>query len=717
MENKQKIWHHWIMALGAASMLTQLVFIREFLSVFHGNELVIGITMAIWLIATAMGALCFQILPLTKLNLKPGYVLITILGVLPIAMLFLFRYARSTWFITGVSLDIIDIALLSILAIAPYCLLSGYLFPAITHDLSNIQLKNPIQTMYYLDTFGAVLAGAAFSFVLLRYLSHIQTLCLSGLIFTIISIEYCKFHHAKTHYYVFSLLLTAVLLWMMHTNPEIISKKNFYKNQEILFSEETPYGNITVTKTNEQINFFENGALLFSGNNKIDNEEAVHYAVAQHANPKKILLVGGGASGVLHEIMKYPINRVDYVEINPTLIETGQFFTSNIPSNNKINIIQQDARNFIKKTQEKYDIVLIHLNAPHNLSINRYYTYEFFRLLKEKLNTNGIASIALQGNTNYLSTANTYLFSSVHNAIQKNFSHVKIFAGYNNYFIMSDNILTHNITDSIINKNINNTYVNQYYIDSRLLINRHKQIMDLIKSNSTTNTDMHPVSAYFQLIQWLTKFKINKNEITIFVIILIIAIIAVIIFANTYNSSIFTGGFTSISLELIYLLIFQTIYGYIYDMLSIIITIFMLGIGMGVLFYHQFFKNINWKTLQRLHLYLAIYSIITPAVLFFLNQYQLGIFFTYLIIIGFTADIAIVTGMIFAANSQLYSAPVKKTAAQLYGFDLLGAAAGAILITALLLPLFGFVKVCIFIAVLNILMLIKSVFSKKKARE
>jgi len=45
--------------------------------------------------------------------------------------------------------------------------------------------------------------------------------------------------------------------------------------------------------------------LLFSTGNEISNEENVHYAMVQHPNPENILLISGGFSGTIAEIMKY----------------------------------------------------------------------------------------------------------------------------------------------------------------------------------------------------------------------------------------------------------------------------------------------------------------------------------------------------------------------------------------------------------------------------
>ena len=42
--------------LGISSIITQIILIREFLSVFYGNELILGIILANWLLLTGLGA-------------------------------------------------------------------------------------------------------------------------------------------------------------------------------------------------------------------------------------------------------------------------------------------------------------------------------------------------------------------------------------------------------------------------------------------------------------------------------------------------------------------------------------------------------------------------------------------------------------------------------------------------------------------------------------
>ena len=45
-----------VTCLGVSSIVTQIVTLREFLSVFAGNELVIGIILGNWLLLTGLGS-------------------------------------------------------------------------------------------------------------------------------------------------------------------------------------------------------------------------------------------------------------------------------------------------------------------------------------------------------------------------------------------------------------------------------------------------------------------------------------------------------------------------------------------------------------------------------------------------------------------------------------------------------------------------------------
>ena len=57
--------------VGAFSMLAQVVFFREMMVVFFGNELVVGVILAGWFIGISLGAFAARALP-ARLNSQAG---------------------------------------------------------------------------------------------------------------------------------------------------------------------------------------------------------------------------------------------------------------------------------------------------------------------------------------------------------------------------------------------------------------------------------------------------------------------------------------------------------------------------------------------------------------------------------------------------------------------------------------------------------------------
>ena len=80
-----------ICALGISAFITQLALMRELMSVFSGNELILGIALGNWLLLTGLGSYLGK----TSAKLRdPVRVLVTaqiIIGLLPVAQVFLLR--------------------------------------------------------------------------------------------------------------------------------------------------------------------------------------------------------------------------------------------------------------------------------------------------------------------------------------------------------------------------------------------------------------------------------------------------------------------------------------------------------------------------------------------------------------------------------------------------------------------------------------------------
>jgi spermidine synthase len=676
---------------------------REFLNVFHGNELVFGIILANWMALLGIGAYLGKFGKKIKNKINVFiYSQITI-AFLPFLLIFLIRSLRTFVLLPGVMPDLFQIFFSTLLILAPYCLLSGFLLTLACSVFSPKRNEKQIGMVYFIDNIGDILGGVLFSFVFVFLLNHFQAsyvVMLMNLFAAFLLSNFTKNKSLKG--FVFLLIICSFSFFLFDFDKE--TTKLMFPNQELIEYKSSIYGKVVITKIGEQLNFFENGLPLFSTENTIANEEVVHYAMVQHENPKHVLLISGGVAGTIDEILKYNVESIDYVELDPSVIELGKKYTDNL-DREKLNIIRGDAHFFIKNSKKKYDVIIIDLPDPSTAQVNRFYTIEFFKELKNILNDDGVVSLSLSSSINYLNLETIKLNSVIYNTLSKEFKNVIVIPGDENFFIASDSNLTYNISARIKEKGIKTLYVNENYLSGKLSKDRIDYVINSIREEKVeVNHDFTPVAYYYHILYWLSHFEIN---IIPFLVILLALIILSLLKMDAFSFSISTTGFTASSLEVALLLAFQVLYGYVYYNIGIIISAFMIGLAVGAYKMNKWLERKAKKDFVRLEFLIFFYSILLPLIIIFLSSLKN----TEIIMLAsqtlfplLTFTIALLVGMEFPLASKLHlkGKDIEGTASLLYASDLIGACLGALLSSALLIPLLGLINVCFLVGALNL---------------
>lgn len=686
-----------IIITGITAVITQIILLREFLSVLFGNELIMGIILANWMLLTGAGAYLGKFFSNTKNKISIIISLQVILAIMPIITVFALNVLKNIVFPVGSMLSLFEIIFSSFILLVPFCVSSGIAFTIFSIEIS--KNSNSINKVYYLESLGSLIGGIILNFILLFFFSAFQILTIILTINFLAAILLAIKNKMTVAGTITSIIFLIFLTIILKFDIEEASLSKLYEGQNIIYSQENQYGKLFVSKTDEQLNFYENGVSLFSTNNIIENEESVHYAMLQHSAPKNILLISGGVSGRIKEILKYQISKIDYLEINPGIIELGNIFGF-IPKIMKLNIINKDARLFINETQNKYDVVLMNLPEPTTARINRFYTFEFFSEIKKKLNNNAVISISLNSSQNYLSKEEINTNSIIFNTLKTCFKNVKIIPGNRNYYIASDTNLSLQITRLVNSKQIKNDYVNDSYLDDELIKQRSEFIKNSLSTKSKINKDFKPISYYGQLLLWMSYFKNNFLFISILVLIFLVFILMKI---NIISVGLFAGGFAASSAEVIILISFQIIYGYVYHIIGIIITLFMAGLAIGSYFLPKFFKELNKNHFIKLQFIIGIYIIILPLIIILCSTLNFEKVLLHTIFYVLTLLISIMTGFQFAIATKIRKSKIPSLAAESYSSDLLGSAIGALLTSALLIPLIGIINVGILIGFFNII--------------
>jgi len=688
-----------IILLGFITLATQILLLREFLTLFNGNELVIGVILANWMLLTGFGAYFGKLIGDTKYRQIWILILLGALAFMPtITVLALHEIWHST-FAPGMMAGLAHVFYYSLFILGPFCIISGILFTLFAKHESFFARDNKIGNVYALESVGSLIGGVVVNFILIWITTTFQSL----FIIMVAVVIFTFFLAIKNDRYVLSTILLILSFvfgyFFMHNDLDNKIRKLAFPSQELVYISDSPFGLFAITKHGEQLNYYENNILMASTGDVIEKEESVHFAMVQHSNPKNILVLSGLISGIAQELEKYPVNKIDYVDINPEIFKIAEK-TINSDIYKKLNLINEDPVRYLRQNHKKYDVVLINLPKPSTIQLNRYYTKEFFDLLKGNLNTNAIVLVSLPSSANYLNDEARKLLSIIYKTLQTEFNNLLILPASNDFLLASDVPVYSNIAERIDILGIPTEYVNMFYFDDQLIKQRSNQLHEQIDQEALINKDFSPVFYQSQLQLWMSQFNM-KYWFPAFVILLFSGIF--FFKAGIIYRGVFAAGFAGTSIEIILLLVFQVVFGYVYAVVGIFVMVFMAGLAVGA-YYPRYIKEITRKKYYGLQILLSLFAFLIPFVFVLIKNLEINDIILFSIFAILVLVVSFLTGAIFSVASKIAKEDYGYIAFSAYGLDLLGAATGALLFTIYLIPLLGFIWSVLIIGAFNLLL-------------
>lgn len=736
-----------IVSLGVTAIAAQIVLIREFLIVFSGDELSIGIILAVWLISAAIGSLFLGRFA-DKIKSK-NFILWfcwIFLSVMLLVEIFMIRSIRPILHInTGEIIPFYILAAASFIILFPLCAVLGFLFSLISSFNSDdtIPAASRIGNLYALESFGSMLGGIIVSLILIKLFNSFQILSILSILNALTAIPFA-FGHLRGVFCAprrrFLVVTIIIILFLILSWPagiwqkaDLGALKRQWQGYDVLSVRNSIYGNIAALKRENQFSIFNNGLRLYTVPDKLSSEEAAHFCLLEHADPKDVLLIGGGAGGLLDEILKYDLKSADYVELDPAIIKTAEDifpeeYTRSL-KNEKVTVHNTDGRYFVKTTDKKYDCIIVHIGDPYTAQLNRFYTREFLKEAGRILKRGGVISFYLTASESYLNKDNANFLRCIYLTLKDSFPDVIVIPGETAYFLASNikgaltydyNILMRRAGE----RNLDIKYAREYYLFSRMNAEKISYFENVLKDsgNIGINCDFRPSAYYYGIISWSSRFRDSvftkalrsAGEKKIWMILALFCFLALLL-RNIPLFSAACAGFSQMSFQMIILFSFQVIYGYLFYKLGLLFTFFMLGLALSSCWISsemQKVKNGSYL-LALVQTGVCVFALTLPASLegFSSTKNHFASLFGEIVYFPLVSLLSgFLGGLIFPLANKIYIAERKEregsAAGLIYGMDLLGACFGAILSAVFLIPILGVFKTCLFIALLNLTCLI-----------
>jgi spermidine synthase len=713
-------WSRWCLpltvgCLGVSAFVTQMTIFRELLIAFSGNELIVGIVLGNWMLLGGIGAALGRFSTRWK---SPESVLLLaqiFLAVLPIADVFLLRALRGVVFVRGADVGVTDTFVTCLVVLAPYCAGLGYVLSLATWIAGRWKGAAAVGWVYWLDNLGSVCGGLLFSFVLVFWLTPLGSLGFAAWLNLVSAAVSAVVLRRRWFLAGLAVLAAGLAVLTATVDLDQLSLDLQYAPQRVVYHGHSPYGNLVVTKLAGQFSFIENGGVLFSTRNAAQVEETVHYAMAQRPQARRVLLISGGISGTAREILKYPVAAVDYVEIDPLVLDVGRRFFPESLADPRIHTLATDGRLYVRQTVGRYDVVILDVPEPSTSQINRFYTREFFDEVHRVLLPGGVVSLSVASSYDgYLAPETARLLATAHRTLREVFANVLLIPGGKIFVEASDGPLTTEIAARLQRAGITTRLVNRPYLAATLAPDRLADLRRALSANAPVNSDFSPILYLYHLHGWMSQFKVRFGLLEAG---LLAGLAFYLVRIRPAPLAVFAAGFAASALEIVLLVGLQILAGCLYHRIALVVTFFMLGLGIGSFaanrllphgdgpdsrdpagsglaaiagrsLLHRKRRGLVW-----LLVLLAGYALCLPTVLTALGHLDGGL--APLAILALAFVLAMMVGMSFplAAGAEPQD-DLAAVAARLYAADYVGAALGALLVSTLLIPLLGVAAVC-----------------------
>jgi spermidine synthase len=662
-----------VVTTGISSVVTQLVTIREFLTQFEGNEIVIALILFLWLILGGIGSLAARRISSRLLGTTVSALayLSLALAALATVQLLGIRLLRDIVFIHGSSVGFYPTLAFMGMTVAPYALLLGFLLP---YSLFVLRVQHPDfpgARIYIADNLGDVSGGMLFSFVLVFVTTPLKALLLAHIPMVA---AVCRLQPGRRLLRWLAAIFTIGIL----TGGAIVETRTLAPPEgRLVYYRESRYGRIQVFRDQDQLTVFQDGVPVSSSQNISLAEEAIHYPMAQLTNPQRVLVIASQA-GMMAELAKYRLKAVDYVELDPAVTDV-QFQFGLLEPIAGLNVLHQDGRAYLASTKTVYDAVIVNLPEPETFQINRFFTKRFFDLARAHLTPQGILSFSMQGFDNYLSESQRQKLSSLFNTAKLCFRQVLLLPGQKIIFLCRNAAIEEDIPAQLTVKQIPTRYISRYFYGN-LTQERIRQLNSLMDPKTARNTDDSPFLMRLMFQQWFAKYATSPTAFIAAVVML-----TLIYFWRISREEylLFATGCMTMGSEILVIFAFQIFFGYIYHQIGIIITVFLAGLLPGAWLGSRLRGG-------RERLSLALTDAMLAALLgLFIAAFVLGrdhlpaVFF---LVYGFC--VSVICGFQFPVALQLQGGD-NRAATRAFSADLIGAAWGALVTSLVLIPYWG----------------------------
>ncbi len=745
-----------ILVMGFSGLVAEIILLRELLIVFAGNELSLGIVLANWLILEAAGCYLAGSRAATSRRKLETFTLITLFfSLFLVVAVIATRFLKVVLGVSiGESIGFVPMFYSSFIILLPVSLLHGALFTyscrIYADHRENLQEEEASSTgqVYVYETIGTIVGGVACTYLIVPHLGALHTcvwLALLNIVVCMMMLASSRHDDRIVKTLFRSLAILVVIGSVIIVTGQVTRLHQFsiagqWQQLNVVEYRNSPYGNISVIENEGQYIYFLDGVatMMVPIPDIPFVEKFINVPLLTHPEPKSILIIGGGAGGIINEALKHPsLARIYYSEQDPLLFELLRQFPTDLTeaelNDPRVTVKYSDGRLLLQTRPATYDLIFIGVSEPASLQSNRYFTQEFFSLVGKRLTADGILVLGLPGSMTYLNDELKNLNSTIFHTLGSIFPHVRVIPGEGQNLFLSSaaadvvTINAENLIHRMLDRNISDEITLPWHIERMLHPGWQQWFEEFIADSSThINHDFKPRAVFYSISHWnalhspefgrmfnrLEKTSLSQVAVVPFALLLLYLVL------RSKASSLRPGiplaivstGFAGMMFTLMVIFIFQSMYGHLFSWIGLLVAAFMAGAAAGAYLMTSLLGRMRHhrRLFYGMELAIILFTFALPLIFVAANRWAESEMVFELLRILFLA-VAFIAGLLvggqFPLANRLYlgnSSDVSRTAALIYTSDLIGGWLGGICGAVLLLPILGLWGACLVVGMFKI---------------
>ncbi len=154
-------------------------------------------------------------------------------------------------------------------------------------------------------------------------------------------------------------------------------------------------GVVSITKSENNLQMrLDNFYILGDSESLLVEQMQAHIPLFVHPSPKKVLFLGMGTGITAGASLDHTVSKVVVVELIGNIVTAAKKYfsswTNGLFTDDRVDILKDDARNYVLGTNESFDVIIGDLFTPWHAGTGSLYTVENFQQIKKTLNPGGL---------------------------------------------------------------------------------------------------------------------------------------------------------------------------------------------------------------------------------------------------------------------------------------------------------------------------------------